>query len=136
MERLMTLASSRIGQIAVNVKDIDRAVAFYRDTLGLRFLFTAPPQMGFFDCGGVRLMLAVPAEAKFAHPSSILYFKVDDIQAAHTALAGKGVTFEREPHLVAKLEKVDLWLAFFQDGEGNVMALMSEVARSVIHPRA
>jgi methylmalonyl-CoA/ethylmalonyl-CoA epimerase len=125
----MTLATARIGQIAVNVKDIDRAVAFYRDRLGLRFLFTAPPNMGFFDCGGVRLMLGVPTEPRFEHPSSILYFQVDDIRAAHQALAGKGVTFEREPALVAKLEKADLWLAFFQDGEGNVMALMSEVTR-------
>jgi methylmalonyl-CoA/ethylmalonyl-CoA epimerase len=125
----MTLETARIGQIAVNVKDIDRAVAFYRDRLGLRFLFTAPPNMGFFDCGGVRLMLGVPTEPRFEHPSSILYFHVDDIQAAHAAMAAKGVTFEREPALVAKLEKADLWLAFFQDGEGNVMALMSEVTR-------
>jgi methylmalonyl-CoA/ethylmalonyl-CoA epimerase len=125
----MTLETARIGQIAVNVKDIDRAVAFYRDRLGLRFLFTAPPNMGFFDCGGVRLMLGVPTEPRFEHPSSILYFQVDDIQAAHAAMAAKGVTFEREPALVAKLEKADLWLAFFQDGEGNVMALMSEVTR-------
>ncbi len=125
----MTLETARIGQIAVNVKDIDRAVAFYRDSLGLRFLFTAPPNMGFFDCGGVRLMLGVPTEPRFEHPSSILYFQVDDIQAAHAAMAAKGVTFEREPALVAKLEKADLWLAFFQDGEGNVMALMSEVTR-------
>ena len=125
----MTLETARIGQIAVNVKDIDRAVAFYRDSLGLRFLFTAPPNMGFFDCGGVRLMLGVPTEPRFEHPSSILYFQVDDIQAAHAAMAARGVTFEREPALVAKLEKADLWLAFFQDGEGNVMALMSEVTR-------
>ena len=125
----MTLETARIGQIAVNVKDIDRAVAFYRDALGLRFLFTAPPDMGFFDCGGVRLMLGVPTEPRFEHPSSILYFQVDDIAAAHKALAAKGVTFERDPSLVAKLEKADLWLAFFQDGEGNVMALMSEVPR-------
>ena len=75
----MTLETARIGQIAVNVKDIDRAVAFYRDRLGLRFLFTAPPNMGFFDCGGVRLMLGVPTEPRFEHPSSILYFQVDDI---------------------------------------------------------
>jgi predicted enzyme related to lactoylglutathione lyase len=126
----MTLDNSRIGQIAVNVKDIDRAVAFYRDTLGLRFLFTAPPQMGFFDCGGVRLMLGVPSEPRFDHPSSILYFAVEDIDAAHQALAAKGVTFEREPALVAKLEKADLWLAFFKDTEGNTMALMSEVGRN------
>jgi len=126
----MTLANSRLGQIAINIKDIDRAVAFYRDTLGMRFLFTAPPQMGFFDCGGVRLMLAVPSEPRFDHPSSILYFAVDDIKVTHEALVAKGVTFEREPALVAKLEKTELWLAFFKDSEGNTMALMSEVGRT------
>ena len=119
---------SEIGQIAVNVQDLERATAFYRDSLGMQHLFSAPG-MSFFDCGGVRLMLGVPTEPRFEHPSSILYFQVDDIQAAHAAMAAKGVTFEREPALVAKLEKADLWLAFFQDGEGNVMALMSEVTR-------
>ena len=123
------LATSRIGQIATVVHDLDRAVAFYRDKLGFRFLFQAPPQMAFFDCGGVRLMLAVPDRADLDHPGSILYFKVDDIQAVHKTLTGRGVRFENEPHLVAKMPTHDLWLAEFRDLDQNVLALMSEVAR-------
>ncbi len=119
-----------IGQIAVNAHDLERAVRFYRDTLGMRLLFEAPPKMAFFDCDGVRLMLSLPETPEFDHPSSILYFKVDDIEAAHAALAGRGVGFENGPHLVHKAETHELWLAFFRDTEGNFLALMSEVARS------
>ena len=120
---------SEIGQISVTVRDIDRATAFYRDTLRVRFLFSAPPGMAFFDCSGVRLMLAVPEKPELDHPSSILYFKVPDIRASHAALAARGVRFGSEPHVVAKLPSHDLWLADFRDSEGNVLALMSEVAR-------
>lgn len=120
---------SQIGQISVTAKDIGRATAFYRDTLGIKFLFSAPPQLAFFDCDGVRLMLGVPEKAEFDHPSSILYFKVPDIQRAHATLVGRGVRFESEPHVVAKMPTYDLWLADFRDSEGNVLALMSEVPR-------
>lgn len=120
---------SQIGQISVNVRDLDRAVAFYRDRLGLRFLFQAPPGMAFFDAGGIRLLLGVGETPEQRHPSSTLYFRVPDIQAAHAALAGRGVDFAAEPHLVAKLADHDLWLAFFRDGEGNMHALMGEVRR-------
>ena len=119
---------SRIGQIAVMVHDLDRAVAFYRDTLGLKFLF-AVPNMAFFDCGGVRLMLGVPEKPEFDHPASILYYHVPDIRAAAVALEGRGARFDGEPELVAKLPDHDLWLAFLRDSEGNPLALMSEVAR-------
>ena len=115
-----------IGQIAVNAHDLERAIGFYRDTLGMRLLFQVP-QMAFFDCGGVRLMLGLPSEPAFDHPSSIIYYKVDDIRAAHRELAGRGATFTSPPHFVAKLPDHDLWLAFLQDTEGNVLALMSEV---------
>ena len=115
-----------IGQIAVPVSDIDRAVAFYRDVLGMRFLFQAPPGLGFFDCGGVRLMLDLPAKAQ-AGNSSVIYYKVDDIQVAFEALSARGVTFEGEPHLIAKLPDHELWMAFFRDPEGNLIALMSEL---------
>jgi catechol 2,3-dioxygenase-like lactoylglutathione lyase family enzyme len=125
----MDLSSSRIGQIAMVVHDLDRAIAFYRDTLGLRFLFQAPPQMAFFDCGGIRLLLGVPERPELDHPGSILYFKVDDIKAAHRTLADRGVLFETEPHLVARLATHDFWLAEFRDPDRNVLALMSEVAR-------
>ena len=120
----------RIGQIAVNVHDLPRAVGFYRDTLGMRFLFEVP-RMAFFDCAGVRLMLGLSSEPAYDHPGSILYYRVDDIKAAHAALRERGVTFTEPPHLVARLPDHELWLAFFRDTEDNVLALMSEVpARS------
>ena len=116
----------QIGQIAVPVRDIERAIAFYRDVLGMRFLFQAPPGLGFFDCGGVRLMLDGPAAAQ-AGNSSVVYYRVSDIRATFEALLGRGVTFEAEPHLIARLPDHDLWMAFFRDPDGNLLALMSEV---------
>jgi methylmalonyl-CoA/ethylmalonyl-CoA epimerase len=121
------VALNRIGQIAITVRDLPRAVNFYRDVLGMRHLFDAAPKLSFFDCGGVRLMLDVPEDAEFQHPPSILYYKVDDIRAVHLELKGKGVHFEDEPHLLAKLPDHDLWMTFARDSEGNVFALMSEV---------
>lgn len=118
---------TRIGQISVNARDLDRAVAFYRDALGMTFLFQAPPKMAFFDCGGIRLMLGVPEEAEFDHPSSILYFKVDDIQGTYRVFKDRGVEFRGEPHLIARMPDHELWMAFFHDSEGNTLALMSEV---------
>ncbi len=115
-----------VGQIAVNVHDVERATAFYRDTLGLRLLFETGG-MSFFDCGGVRLMLSKPERGEFDHPGSILYYKVQDIQAVYADLKGKGTKFEQEPHLLAKMPDHDLWMAFFRDTEGNFLALMSEV---------
>ncbi|MCI0568199.1 MAG: VOC family protein [Acidobacteria bacterium] len=120
----------RIGQIALVVHDVEKAVAFYRDTLGLKLLFQAPPKMAFFDCAGVRLMLSLPEKPEFDHPSSILYFKVPDIQHAYQSMTGRGMAFEGEPHLVAKLETHDLWLAFFKDPDSNLLALMSEIPHS------
>jgi len=129
----------RIGQIALNVQDIERAVRFYRDVLGLILLFRAPPGLAFFDCGGVRLMLSQTegeSDASGAETSgtntpradtSVLYYVVGDIAAAHTELSARGATLVGVPHLVAKLPDHDLWLAFFHDSEGNLMALMSEV---------
>jgi methylmalonyl-CoA/ethylmalonyl-CoA epimerase len=119
---------AKIGQIAINVHDAGRAVAFYRDTLGLTLLFTAGT-LAFFDCGGVRLMLTQPERPEFDHPSSILYFKVPDIQTAHARLVASHVKSENAPHIIAKMPDHDLWLAEFRDSEDNVMALMSEVPR-------
>jgi len=119
---------SVIGQIAVTVTDVARAVAFYRDQLGMKFLFQFPG-MGFFDCGGVRLMLSTP-EKPTDHYSSVIYFKVPDIGRAYAALSGRGVAFEREPHLLARMPGHDLWMAFLRDPDGNLLALMSEVARA------
>ncbi|HLX10576.1 MAG TPA: VOC family protein [Thermoanaerobaculia bacterium] len=116
---------SQIGQIAVNVQEVERATAFYRDTLGLRFLF-AFPGLAFFDCGGVRLMLSRAEDPKLDHPASILYYRVPDIEVAHAALVARGVRFEQEPHLVARMPDHELWLAEFRDSEDNVVALMTE----------
>jgi methylmalonyl-CoA/ethylmalonyl-CoA epimerase len=118
---------SAIGQIAVNAHDIDRAVAFYRDKLGMKFLFSAPPGLAFFDCAGIRLMLSLPAKPEFDHPSSILYFKVDDIQEATRILIERGVQFEEQPAFVANMGAYDLWIGAFRDSENNLLAMMSEV---------
>jgi methylmalonyl-CoA/ethylmalonyl-CoA epimerase len=117
---------STIGQIATAVKDLPRAVAFYRDRLGLRFLFQAAPGLAFFDCDGTRLMIEVPPDKEFDHPGSVLYFKVDDIDRAYADLRARGVSFRDAPHLVARLPDHELWMAFFHDGEGNTLALMHE----------
>lgn len=119
---------SRIGQIAVNVNDLDRAKIFYRDTLGLSLLFSTS-NMAFFDCGGVRLMLSLPEKPEFDHPGSILYFTVPDIQAAHQKMVANGAKFVDEPHVVARMPDHDLWMTFFHDTEQNLLALMSEVRR-------
>ena len=117
----------QIAQISMTARDVSRAVAFYRDTLGLPLLFEAPPQMAFFNCGGIRLMVSVPAEPEFDHPGSILYFKVDDIQSVYATYQERGVTFRSEPHLVARMPDHELWMAFFHDSEGNTLALMRDV---------
>jgi methylmalonyl-CoA/ethylmalonyl-CoA epimerase len=120
---------TRLGQVAVNAKDVERAAAFYEERLGLKLLFKAPPGLAFFDCGGVRLMLDRAEKPEFDHPSSVLYFAVPDIQAAHAKLKESGVHFEDEPHLIARMPTHDLWMTFFRDSERNLLALMSEVAR-------
>jgi methylmalonyl-CoA/ethylmalonyl-CoA epimerase len=122
---------SGIGQIFVNAKDLDRAIAFYRDTLGMQFLFQAPPAMAFFDCGGIRIMLGVPERPDLDHPASVIYYKVDDIEKTYETLNERGVIFITKPHLVASMRDYDLWLADFKDSEGNILALMSEVTRKV-----
>jgi methylmalonyl-CoA/ethylmalonyl-CoA epimerase len=124
------VAVRRIGQVAITVSDVQRASAFYRDVLELTHLFDAPPKMSFFDCGGVRLLLGEPEEGQDPERASILYLDVADIDAAHRTLAGRGVRFEAAPHKVADLGDRELWLAFFRDSEDNVMALMSEIAKS------
>jgi methylmalonyl-CoA/ethylmalonyl-CoA epimerase len=117
---------AKIGQIAIPVTDIDRAVAFYRDVLGMKFLFQAPPGLGFFDCGGVRLMLDLPAKEQ-AGRGSVIYYKVDDLQAAFDTLSARGVAALAKPHLIAKMTDHELWMAFFRDPDRNPFALMAEV---------
>ena len=116
---------SQIRQISMRAQDVERGTRFYRDTLGVPFLFAAPPRLAFFDCGGVRLMLSTP-EPGFDHPGSVLYFAVDDIKEAYASLTARGVTFAGEPHKIATLADREVWLAEFKDIEGNTLALMSE----------
>ena len=115
-----------LGQISMNARDIERATTFYADTLQIKLLFRAG-HMSFFDCGGIRLMLSKPERPEFDHPGSVLYFKVSDIHASYADLAARGVTFEGEPHLIARMPDHELWMAFFHDSEGNVLALMAEI---------
>jgi methylmalonyl-CoA/ethylmalonyl-CoA epimerase len=116
----------QIGQISIPVHDLPRAIGFYRDALGLKFLFEVP-KMGFFDCDGIRLLLALPEGEGTDHPSSILYFKVEDIRRSTEALRARGVTITGEAERIAEMPDHDLWMSFFQDTEGNLLALMSEV---------
>lgn len=118
-----------IGQIAINVRDVPKSVAFYRDVLGMPLLFELPT-MGFLDCGGIRLMLAKPESPELAHPASIIYYQVDDIQQTYENLCQQGVEFVSPPRLVAPMSDHDLWMAFFRDPDQNTLALMSEVARA------
>lgn len=115
----------QIGQISLTVTDIDRAITFYRDTLGIQSLFRVP-NLAFFDCAGVRLMLGLP-EGSGERGNSVLYFKLTEIERAHETLLARGVVFEGKPHIVAKMPDHELWMAFFRDPDKNLLALMSEV---------
>src|SRR5262245_15504154 len=121
MAQESTSGLSKIGQISVNVHDLARPVTFYRDTLGIKFLFEVP-KMAFFDCGGIRLMLGIAERPEFDHPGSVIYYKVADINRTADQLSSRGVSFEAAPHLVAKMKDHDLWLGFFRDPEGNLLA--------------
>jgi methylmalonyl-CoA/ethylmalonyl-CoA epimerase len=123
----VTDTPTRIGQIAINVKDLGRAVMFYRDVLRLTFLFEAPPSLAFFDCGGVRLMLSPPETPEHDHPSSVIYYVVDNLEAAFSGVVERGAEPVDDPHIIAKMPDHDLWMAFIKDTEGNLVGLMSEV---------
>ena len=126
----MDLSSCSVGQISIPVENLERAIAYYRDTLGLRFLFSAPPQMSFFQAGNVRLLVGVP-EGKGTRPrGSTVYFQVADIKAVFETLKARGVAFRGSPHVVHRTPTSELWLTEFQDPDGNALALMSEVAKS------
>jgi predicted enzyme related to lactoylglutathione lyase len=119
-------AISHIGQIAINIHDVERAIDFYQNKLGLPMLFRAG-NLAFFQSGQTRLMLDKTKDPKFQHPSSILYFFTPDLVTTHAQMKARGVEFIDEPHLIAKLPDHDLWMTFFNDTEGNTLALMSEV---------
>ena len=117
---------AEIGQINIPVHDLDRAIQFYRDRLGMNYLFQAP-DLAFFDCGGIRIVLNVPEDPAFNHPSSIIYFKVPDLTAYTEALRDREVEIISEPHLIASMPDHELWMSFFKDCEGNTLAMMAEV---------
>ena len=118
----MPVQLSHISQIAVTVTDLDRAAAFYQDKLGMKPLYRFS-NLAFFDNGGIRLMLSPVEKDGDARLASVIYYKVDDIHAAHHDLAGRGVAFEGPPHMIAKVEGREIWMAFFRDSEGNLMAI-------------
>ena len=121
-----TFALNDIGQIGLTVSDLEKAIAFYRDALGIQHLFNAPPGMAFFALGNVRLMLSRPEKPDSDRFGCALYFKVADIQSAREALAARGVTFEVEQHRLATMPDHELWMAFFRDPDRNLLALMCE----------
>lgn len=125
----MSAPITSVGQIAITAQDVPRAVSFYRDALGLDFLFETGP-LAFFMCGDVRLMLTKPESPEFDHPSSIIYFRVEDIDAARTELADRGVPFDDESHLIARMPDHELWMTFFRDPDRNLHGLMSEARQA------
>ena len=128
MDATSDLADATVGQLLIPVEDLERAIAYYRDTLGLRYLFSAPPQMSFFQAGAVRLLVGVPEPGQPRQRGSAVYFKVADIHAVHATLKQRGVMFAAEPKLIHKTPTSELWLAEFRDPDGNQLALMSEIA--------
>jgi len=122
----MHTALGPIGQIAITVADVRRSVEFYRDALGLALLFEAPPGLAFFDCGGIRLMLSRPEGEFRPGSSSVVYFRVTDIEGTARAMKSREVPFTDEPHLIAKMPDHELWMCFFTDPDGHTLALMEE----------
>lgn len=122
----MTTTVSTIGQIAITVSDVEQALAFYRDALGLEFLFSAGPQLAFLNAGGVRVMLSTPQGAGMVGGNSILYFKVADIETVHSAVVARGAINERDPQLAVKMPDHELWTGFLRDPDGNLVGLMEE----------
>ena len=124
----MDLSDAAIAQVMIPVEDFDRGISFYRDVLGIPFLFSAPPRMAFFMCGPVRLLVGVMPAGQRAQRGSAIYFRVSDIQSVHSSLGAKGVPFLAAPHVVNRSPQLELWLAEFTDPDGNQLALMAEVA--------
>lgn len=116
----------KIGQIAIPIKDVERAIEFYKDVLGLPLLFNTE-NMAFFECNEQRLLLSLPEKGEFANSSSVIYFQVEDIKKSAERLIEMGVSFIDQPHVVAKMGNTETWMVFFKDTEGNTHALMCEV---------
>lgn len=124
----MNLANAKIAQLLIPIDDFESGVGFYRDVLGLPLLFAAPPQMAFFNCGGVRLLVGVTPAGQKAQRGSAIYFEVADISAVYASLKSKGVVFKGEPHPVNRTPQSELWLAEFTDPDANQLALLCNVA--------
>ena len=126
------ISLSRIKQIALPVDSVEKAKTFYRDTLGMRHLFDAPPALSFFDCGGIRLMLAGPdAQGKDGSTQhAVVFYDVSDIKTTHARIKASGAKSLEEPHIIARMNGLEIWLASVEDGEGNVVSLMSETTEA------
>jgi predicted enzyme related to lactoylglutathione lyase len=122
----MAAGLSAIGQIAITVSDVEEALTFYRDVLGIEFLFSAGPELAFLNAGGVRLMLSTPQGAGEVGANSILYFKVTDIEMVHSEMVSRGARNEREPRLAARMPDHELWTGFVRDPDSNLVGLMEE----------
>jgi methylmalonyl-CoA/ethylmalonyl-CoA epimerase len=122
----MNLENAKVAQLLIPVENFDKGVAFYRDVLGVPFLFAVPP-MAFFNCGGVRLLVGVLPSGQEAQRGSVIYFQVPDIHAVVSSLKDQDVRFMAEPHIVHRTPSSENWLAEFTDPDGNQLALMSEV---------
>jgi catechol 2,3-dioxygenase-like lactoylglutathione lyase family enzyme len=116
----------KVGQVGIPVKNMERAIKFYKETLQLPLLFKTD-NLAFFDCDGVRLLLSLPETEEFANASSVLYFQVENIHASYEKLKAKDVRFIDEPHIVGKMGQTEIWMAFYKDSEENTHAFMSEV---------
>ena len=115
-----------VGQVSIRVHDVERSIEFYQGTLGLPLLFNAG-RLAFLQCGHTRLMISLPEHPELDHPSSTIYLDVDEINTAVVTLRERGVSFEDDPHVVGRLGDVDVWMAFFRDPDGNLLAVQSEV---------
>jgi methylmalonyl-CoA/ethylmalonyl-CoA epimerase len=124
------VALSKVRQIALPVRDIGEATRFYRDTLGLRHLFDAPPALSFFDCGGTQLMLAGPeGQGKDGEKQhAVLFYDVSDIKSAHAKIKSSGAKALEEPRVITRMNGREIWISSFSDGQGNVVGLMSDIA--------
>jgi catechol 2,3-dioxygenase-like lactoylglutathione lyase family enzyme len=122
----MTPALSQIGQIAITVSDVEKALSFYRDILGLKFLFSAGPNLAFLQAADIRIMLSTPQGSGAVGANSILYFRADNIESTHSTFVSLGATNERLPQLAAKMSDHELWIGFLRDPDGNLVGLMEE----------
>jgi methylmalonyl-CoA/ethylmalonyl-CoA epimerase len=123
---MKTNVIQKVGQIGVPVQNLERALAFYQDTLGLQLLFNTD-RLAFLQCEGFRIFLSLPEKEEFSQSSSVIYFQVEELTKVYNELKEKGVSFIDEPHIVGKMGSTEIWMAFFNDTENNTHAFMSEV---------